>query len=71
MLLGRLLELTGAKDPKALETLVKSVGVRAELVNRDLLTYKVHPALPAHLRFQCRNARVLQVENLVEGKTCF
>lgn len=40
-MLRRLLELSGAKDPKALETLVKSLNVRLAAVNRDLLTYKV------------------------------
>ena len=39
--LFRLLELSGAKDPKALETLVNSLNVRVVAVNRDLLTYKV------------------------------
>jgi len=38
--LFRLLELTGAKDPKALETLVKSMNVKTESVNRDLTAYK-------------------------------
>ncbi len=38
--LFRLLELTGAKDPKALGTLVSALGVRQDMVNRDLLTYK-------------------------------
>ena len=37
----RLLELSGAKDPKALEGLVKSLNLRLPSVNRDLLTYKV------------------------------
>lgn len=37
----RLLELSGAKDPKALEGLVKSLNLRLQSVNRDLLTYKV------------------------------
>ena len=46
--LFRLLELTGAKDPKALEALVRSIGAPADSVNRDLMTYKVRPvgALP-------------------------
>ena len=39
--LFRLLELVGVKDPKGLEGLVKSINLRPELVNRDLLTYKV------------------------------
>lgn len=39
--LFRLLELSGAKDPKALEGLVTSLNVRVVAVNRDLLTYKV------------------------------
>lgn len=30
----------GAKDPKALETLVKSMNVKTESVNRDLTSYK-------------------------------
>lgn len=38
--LFRLLELTGAKEPAALERLVKSVGARPEAVNKDLLLYK-------------------------------
>lgn len=38
--LFRLLELTGAKDPKALETLVKRMNVKTESVNRDLTAYK-------------------------------
>lgn len=39
--LFRLLELTGAKEPAALERLVKACGVRPENVNKDLMTYKV------------------------------
>ena len=39
-LLPRLLELTGAKEPAALEKLVKAVGVKPESVNKDLLLYK-------------------------------
>ncbi|KAG2424022.1 hypothetical protein HXX76_014846 [Chlamydomonas incerta] len=38
--LFRLLELSGAKEPSALEKLVKAVGVKPEAVNRDLLMYK-------------------------------
>ncbi|DBB11023.1 hypothetical protein WJX82_007134 [Trebouxia sp. C0006] len=38
--LFRLLELTGAKDPKALENLVNSMNVKTESVNRDLTSYK-------------------------------
>ncbi|KXZ51189.1 hypothetical protein GPECTOR_13g676 [Gonium pectorale] len=38
--LFRLLELTGAKEPAALEKLVKAVGVKPEAVNRDLMMYK-------------------------------
>ncbi|MEW5300576.1 MAG: hypothetical protein WDW38_009205 [Sanguina aurantia] len=38
--LFRLLELTGAKEPAALEKLVKSVGVKQESVMRDLVLYK-------------------------------
>lgn len=38
--LFRLLELAGGKDPKALAGLVTSLGVPAERVNADLLTYK-------------------------------
>lgn len=38
--LFRLLELTGAKDPKALGAVVAAVGVRQDMVNRDLMTYK-------------------------------
>lgn len=40
--LFRLLELTGAKEPAALEKLVKSVGVKQESVMRDLVLYKVN-----------------------------
>jgi hypothetical protein len=36
----RLLELTGAKEPAALERLVKGVGVSPTSVNKDLLLYK-------------------------------
>ncbi len=42
--LFRLLELGGAKDPKALEGLVTALNVRTSAVNRDLLTYKARPA---------------------------
>lgn len=38
--LFRLLELTGAKEPAALERLVKAVGVSPPAVNKDLLLYK-------------------------------
>eukprot|EP00775_Hariotina_reticulata_P002157 gene2157-2475_t len=38
--LFRLLELTGAKEPAALEKLVKAVGVQPAAVNKDLLLYK-------------------------------
>lgn len=38
--LFRLLELTGAKEPAALERLVKSVNVKPESVNKDLMLYK-------------------------------
>ncbi|CAL8472051.1 g11593 [Coccomyxa elongata] len=38
--LFRLLELTGAKDPKALEALVSSMNIPQEAVSRDLMTYK-------------------------------
>ena len=41
--LFRLLELGGAKDPKALEGLVTALNVRTSAVNRDLLTYKARP----------------------------
>lgn len=37
---ARLLEITGAKEPSALEELVKAVGVKPESVNRDLMLYK-------------------------------
>jgi hypothetical protein len=40
LLLARLLELTGAKEPAALEKLVKAVGVKPASVNKDLLLYK-------------------------------
>jgi photosystem II biogenesis protein Psp29 len=36
----RLLELAGGKDPKALASLVAALGVPADRVNADLLTYK-------------------------------
>jgi len=36
----RLLEIADAMDPKALESLVTSLGVRIELVQRDLALYK-------------------------------
>lgn len=42
--LFRLLEITGAKDPKALETLVSAINIPGESVNRDLMTYKVRTA---------------------------
>lgn len=38
--LFRLLELTGAKEPAALEKLVTAVGVKPASVNKDLLLYK-------------------------------
>jgi photosystem II biogenesis protein Psp29 len=38
--LFRLLELSGAKDPKALGALVSALGVPQERVNADLMTYK-------------------------------
>lgn len=38
--LFRLLELTGAKDPKMLATLVKEVGAKQVAVNRQLTSYK-------------------------------
>jgi photosystem II biogenesis protein Psp29 len=38
--LFRMLELSGATEPKALETLVTSLGIKTETVNRDLLMYK-------------------------------
>lgn len=34
------MELTGAKEPAALEKLVKAVGVQPAAVNKDLLLYK-------------------------------
>ena len=46
--LFRLLELVGAKDPKALESVAKSLSLRPEAVNRDLLTYKARVGLRAH-----------------------
>ena len=36
----RMLELCGAKDPKALGSLVEALGVPLERVNADLVTYK-------------------------------
>lgn len=39
--LFRLLELTKAKDPKALEKLAGAMNVSLESINRDLTTYKV------------------------------
>lgn len=38
--LFRILELAGAKDPKALGALVSALGVPQERVNADLMTYK-------------------------------
>lgn len=38
--LFRMLELTGAKEPSALEALVEGMGVRRDLVNKDLTLYK-------------------------------
>ncbi|KAK9862303.1 hypothetical protein WJX84_001196, partial [Apatococcus fuscideae] len=38
--LFRLLELTEAKDPKALNSLVKAMNASPDAVNRDLMTYK-------------------------------
>eukprot|EP00891_Asterochloris_glomerata_P003171 jgi/Astpho2/3171/Aster-05704 len=38
--LFRMLELTGAKDPKALKALVESVHINLTTVNRDLTSYK-------------------------------
>ena len=40
----RLLELTGAKDPKALEAMVSAMNISQESVSRDLMTYKVRCA---------------------------
>ena len=34
------MEITGAKEPSALERLVKGVGVKQEAVSRDLTLYK-------------------------------
>ena len=55
--LFRLLELTGAKDPKALEALVRAVGAPPDSVNRDLMTYKARsprsPGAPAAVRAPC------------------
>ncbi len=47
--LFRLLELVGAKDPKALESVAKSLSLRPEAVNRDLLTYKARSPQTASL----------------------
>ncbi|KAK9861212.1 hypothetical protein WJX84_009589 [Apatococcus fuscideae] len=38
--LFRILELTEAKDPKALNTLVKAMNANPDAVNRDLMTYR-------------------------------
>lgn len=38
--LFRLLEITGAKEPSALEALVQGMGVRKDLVSKDLNLYK-------------------------------
>mmetsp|Transcript_31597 Transcript_31597/g.80975 ORF Transcript_31597/g.80975 Transcript_31597/m.80975 type:complete len:295 (-) Transcript_31597:269-1153(-) len=38
--LFRILELAGATEPKALETLVADLGVKADSVNKDLMMYK-------------------------------
>lgn len=58
--LFRLLELTGAKEPAALERLVKSVNVKQEAVNKDLMMYKVRDStvLCARLRERARNRDV-------------
>lgn len=64
--LFRLLELGGAKDPKALEGLVTALNVRTSAVNRDLLTYKARPAprppprAPPPAPVPCPNPRSLQ-----------
>ena len=39
--LFRLLELSKAKDPAALQALVKAMNIEQDAVNRDLMTYKV------------------------------
>lgn len=44
VLVCRLLELTGAKDPKALEAMVSAMNISQESVSRDLMTYKVRRA---------------------------
>ena len=55
--LFRLLELTGAKDPKALEALVRAVGAPPDSVNRDLMTYKARsPGGPRRRRRPRRRA---------------
>lgn len=41
----RLLEITGAMEPAALESLVKAVGVKPASVNKDLVLYKVGAGL--------------------------
>ena len=53
--LFRLLELTGAKEPAALERLVKAVGVRAESVNkaRARAGLALAPLLPPPPRSPC------------------
>lgn len=51
--LFRLLELTGAKEPAALERLVKSVNVRPESVNKDLMLYKVGTSCCTRCMHQC------------------
>lgn len=47
--LFRLLELSKAKDPQALQSLVKSMNISNDSVNRDLMTYKVVPAPVAQI----------------------
>lgn len=78
--LFRLLELTGAKEPAALERLVKSVGIKPEPVNRDLLLYKVYllpMRLGVTLSFECvhafmsRGMKTLQATRLGPGYRCF
>ena len=57
--LFRLLELTGAKDPKALESLVSSMNIPQEAVSRDLMTYKVRNMPPHHTQVLAHVAKLL------------
>ena len=56
----------GGKDPKALETLVSTMSVSGEAVNRDLMTYKVLPclyqaAIPSQLPGRSRSSEACRM----------